>query len=140
MRTTSQGVERFMPVIPGTQRFALASEVVESIGPGSRGKGLVKGTEKTILQLANGTETTAELLKFRVNNHKMLFAPGMIPEFFNALGGFDLDDKGLFKLESFVGEGGRRRLAFGITRQPSGVNEVIYGSAKLEEMTDLQKC
>jgi hypothetical protein len=68
----------------------------------------------------------------------MLFAPGMIPEFFNALGGFDLDDKGLFSIKSFTGEGGKRRLAFGITRQPSGVDEVIYGSAKLDDFNTIR--
>jgi len=138
MDITSTGAERFMPVMPGTQRFALASEALEALPGGGGGQRLIKGVEKMTMQLADGAEVTGELLKFRVNNHKMLFAPGMIPEFFNALGGFDLDDKGLFTIKSFTGEGGKRRLAFGITRQPSGVNEVIYGSAKLDDLNTIR--
>lgn len=138
MRTSSAGVERYYPVVPGVQRYALASEVLEALPGGNKGNRTVNGIEKTIFKLADDTEVTADLLKFRVSGHKMLFGPGMIPEFFNALGGFDLDDKGLFKLESFTGEGGKQKLLFGITRQPSGVEEVIYGRARLDDLETIR--
>lgn len=138
MRMSSAGVERYYPVVPGVQRYALASEVLEGLPGGNKGNRTVNGIEKTIFKLADDTEVTADLLKFRVSGHKMLFGPGMIPEFFNALGGFDLDDKGLFKLESFMGEGGKQKLLFGITRQPSGVDEVIYGRARLDDLETIR--
>lgn len=138
MRMSSAGVERYYPVVPGVQRYALASEVLEGLPGGNKGNRTVNGIEKTIFKLADDTKVTADLLKFRVSGHKMLFGPGMIPEFFNALGGFDLDDKGLFKLESFMGEGGKQKLLFGITRQPSGVDEVIYGRARLDDLETIR--
>lgn len=138
MRMSSAGVERYYPVVPGVQRFALSSEALEALPGGNKGNRVVNGIEKTIFTLADNTQATADLLRFRVSGHKMLFGPGMIPEFFNALGGFDLDDKGLFKLESFMGEGGKQKLLFGITRQPSGVNEVIYGRAKLDDLETIR--
>lgn len=127
---------RFLPVMPDTMRFALASEVTESLG-GSEISSAPYLSRESISRKVKDSLTgldkleSSEVLKFRVSGHKMLFGAGEIPEFFESLGGFDLDDKGLFKLESFTDAGGRKKLMFAISRQPSGIQEVIYASARL---------
>ena len=139
----------FMPVSPGMSRFALSSETAAASMGGvnpilDRYVGSVDGRKgfSSITFDLNGTRETADLMKFRVNNHKMLLHAGAIKEFYNALGGFDLDDKGLPKLmtASYTDASGKtvRDLMFGIIRQPSASQEIIYGSAALDDVETLR--
>jgi hypothetical protein len=134
----------FLPVSPNTYRFAVGSETT-LVGrapildkyEGSVGETAGRKGFQTIAYDLEGASVNADLLKFRVNNHRMLFAAGAIEEFYHALGGFDLDDKGLPKLmtASKTNADGSmsRNLIFSITRQPSGSKEIIYGSAALTD-------
>jgi len=126
---TKGNVERYLPVMPDAGRFALASETTEALGS----KEKLSKPLNNIERIALSTTENAELMKFRVSGHKLLFGAGQIPEFFESLGGFDLDDKGIIKLETFKDSSNRRRLAFALTRQPSGIEEVIYASARLND-------
>ena len=139
----------FMPVSPGMSRFAISSETAAASMSGvnpilDRYTGSVEGRKgfSSITFDLNGTRKTADLMKFRVNNHKMLLHAGAIKEFYNALGGFDLDDKGLPKLmtASYTDASGKtvRDLMFGIIRQPSASQEIIYGSAALDDVETLR--
>jgi hypothetical protein len=139
----------FMPVSPGMSRFAVSSETAATSMSGvnpilDRYVGSVEGRKgfSSIMFDLNGTRETADLMKFRVNNHKMLLHAGAVKEFYNALGGFDLDDKGLPKLmtASYKDASGKtvRDLMFGIIRQPSASQEIIYGSAALDDVETLR--
>jgi hypothetical protein len=137
-----------LPVSPNTYRFAIGSEassvglapILDTYVGGAHSAGR-KGFQNITFNI-EGSAHTADLLKFRVNNHKMLFAAGAIEEFYDALGGFDLDDKGLPKLmtASYRDSAGmlRNNLIFSITRQPSGSQEIIYGSAALTDTETLR--
>lgn len=76
-----------------------------------------------------------DILQFRVTGHKMLVAPQAVAEVRHALGGFDLDDKTLSNMRTYVDGDGRNRLGFYITRQPSGPEEVIFARAKFDAET-----
>jgi len=139
----------FMPVSPGMSRFAISSETAATSMGGikpilDRYVGSVEGRKgfSSIMFDLNGTRETADLMKFRVHNHKMLLHAGAVKEYYNALGGFDLDDKGLPKLmtASYKDASGKtvRDLMFGIIRQPSASQEIIYGSAALDDVETLR--
>lgn len=138
------GTEQLMPAMPGFFRFAISTESVDAIGGGgpsllqnyvsSSGR---KGYSDIAIQLADGTQTTAELMKFRVSNNRILLHAGAVSDFYNALGGFDLDDKGLPKIMT-TGRGKDRDIFFTMVRQPSGIQESIYSSAALDDIETLR--
>ena len=134
--TTKEGQARYLPTMPNVSRFAVSTETAAALGGGERSI-LGKGIENINFKLAGQTET-AELLKFRISNGRLFFAPGAVPEFFQSLGGFDLDDKGLPRLTTYDDAAGNKRLAFSLTRQPSGVQESIIASAKLDDMRTIK--
>lgn len=134
--TTKEGQARYLPTMPNVSRFAVSTETAAALGGGERSI-LGKGIENINFKLAGQTET-AELLKFRISNGRLFFAPGAVPEFFQSLGGFDLDDKGLPRLTTYGDAAGNKRLAFSLTRQPSGVQESIIASAKLDDMRTIR--
>lgn len=134
--TTKEGQARYLPTMPNVSRFAVSTETAAALGGGERSI-LGKGIENINFKLAGQTET-AELLKFRISNGRLFFAPGAVPEFFQSLGGFDLDDKGLPRLTTYDDAAGNKRLAFSLTRQPSGVQESIIASAKLDDMRTIR--
>jgi hypothetical protein len=134
--TTKAGQERYLPTMPNVSRFAVSTETAAALGGGERSI-LGKGIENINFKLA-GQNETAELLKFRISNGRLFFAPGAVPEFFQSLGGFDLDDKGLPRLMTYDDAAGNKRLAFSLTRQPSGVQESIIASAKLDDMRTIR--
>jgi hypothetical protein len=134
--TTKGGQERYLPTMPNVSRFAVSTETAAALGGGERSI-LGKGIENINFKLAGQIET-AELLKFRISNGRLFFAPGAVPEFFQSLGGFDLDDKGLPRLTTYDDAAGNKRLAFSLTRQPSGVQESIIASAKLDDMRTIR--
>jgi hypothetical protein len=134
--TTKEGQARYLPTMPNVFRFAVSTETAGALG-GGEASILGKGIESINFKLA-GQDKTAELLKFRISNGRLFFAPGSVPEFFQSLGGFDLDDKGLPRLMTYDDVAGNRRLAFSLTRQPSGVQESIMASAKLNDANTLR--
>ena len=125
-------------VLADVYRFAIDTE---AIAAGSRNINPILGTgyEKMggIRDNVRNTvvKTSDDFVKFRVKGHKMMFAPGVIGNVRHALGGFDLDDKGLPKLVTFDDEKGIRRLGFNIFRQPSGPEEVIFGRMSMDYET-----
>lgn len=136
MELTSRGEIRYLPRMPNVFRFAVSTETAGALG-GRESSILGEGIEKINFKLA-GQDETAELLKFRISNGRLFFAPGAVPEFFEALGGFDLDDKGLPRLMTYQDAADNRRLAFSLTRQPSGPQESIIASAKLDDIRTLR--
>jgi hypothetical protein len=136
MDITPAGTVRYLPTMPNVYRFAVSTETAASLGGGEAPK-LGKGIENINFKLA-GNEQTAELLKFRLSNGRLFFAAGAVGDFYESLGGFDLDDKGLPRLMTYDDVKGNRRLAFSLTRQPSGVQESIIASAKLNDVETLR--
>lgn len=136
MTTNNQGEIRYLPAMPNVFRFAVSTETAGALG-GGEAPILGKGIENINFKLA-GQDQAAELLKFRISNGRLFFAAGSVPEFFQSLGGFDLDDKGLPRLMTYDDVAGKRRLAFSLTRQPSGLQESIIASAKLNDVKTLR--
>ncbi|NBU98993.1 MAG: hypothetical protein EBS19_12430, partial [Spirochaetia bacterium] len=88
MDITSAGTVRYLPTMPNVFRFAVSTETAASLG-GGKAPILGKGIENINFKLA-GADQTAELLKFRLDNGRLLFAAGAVGDFFESLGGFDL--------------------------------------------------
>lgn len=88
--------------------------------------------------MLNGVKTNSELLKFRLSKGRLLFPTAAVSEYYHALGGFDLDDKGMLRLVTYDDAQGNKRLAFSLTRQPSGIQESIVASAKLDDTQTLR--
>jgi hypothetical protein len=125
--------EVYLPAMPGVQRFALASEAVDVL-PGGKA---ILGSGISELKLKGATES-ADLLKFRLNNSQILFPSGAVADFYESLGGFDLDDKGILKLHTAEDDKGIKRILFSITRQPSYIQESIYARALLNDVQTLK--
>ena len=122
-------------VLPDVYRFAIDTEAIAAgskninpiLGTGYEKIGGIRDTvrDQTI-------KIDKDLIKFRVKGHKMMFAPGVVGNVRDALGGFDLDDKGLPKLVTFTDDKDIRRLGFNIFRQPSGPEEVIFSRMSMD--------
>lgn len=69
-------------------------------------------------------------LEFQMQGHKMLFAGNAALKFKHALGGFDLDDKGIVMPRVFQDASGTERLSTFIFRQPTGPAEFIFATPK----------
>lgn len=132
---TKGNVSTYLPVMPDLNRFAISTEAAAFQG-GTKlpEKYSHNGMQKVSIK-NNAQDVSAELLEFRVNDNRVLFGPGMTDRFFNSLGGFDLDDKVITKMMTYQDSGDTKRLLFGIYRQPSGPEEVIYARANLDEGT-----
>lgn len=156
--TIKDGHEILMPALQNVNRLAIVTEATEAmrgnlnvnqaVGIGEDlapprsvlskyvgSKTGRTGFQSVAFKNAEGTQEIAELAKFRVSKGKLIFAAEAVAENFYGLGGFDLDDKGLPKL--FRGNVGDE-LFFSITRQPSGVQEIIFASAKLNDIDTLK--
>jgi len=139
----------FMPVMPDVNRFAISTESADILAGGRPilGEYVTKsgkaGMADITFDLGAKTGVTAELMKFRVSRNRILLHSGDVARYFNALGGFDLDDKGLPKLMTASRKDSKtgktiRDLMFTMTRQPSGTEEVIYSSATLDDIETLR--
>jgi hypothetical protein len=71
-----------------------------------------------------------DALEFQLQGHKMLFAGNAALKFKHALGGFDLDDKGIVMPRVFQDASGNERLSTFIFRQPTGPAEFIFAMPK----------
>lgn len=127
----------FHPVLPNTQRFALSTETVH--GSLRTGFKSILGDAKmktTFSGLSEADEVfSRDLMRFRIHDKRLLFGGGAVPEFFNALGGFDLDDKGLPTMLRYRDQMNVERILFSIVRQPTAFQENIYARATLDQET-----
>lgn len=127
----------FHPVLPNTQRFALSTETVH--GSLRTGFKSILGDAKmktTFSGLSEADEVfSRDLMRFRIHDKRLLFGGGAVPEFFNALGGFDLDDKGLPTMVRYRDQMNVERILFSIVRQPTAFQENIYARATLDQET-----
>lgn len=129
-----KGIDQYMPRLPDVKRFAVSSEASASLGGESKPFSAM-GDVNFVGE--KGEDITSKLMNFRVNDGRVLFGPGMVDKFYQSLGGFDLDDKVLTKIMTYNDKAvnGKKRLVFGMYRQPSGPQESIYAKANLDEDT-----
>lgn len=121
-------------VLPETHRFAIDSEA--GVLGTKEGKMLLnKGRGYDRISMAGVGDIDHDILKFRVSGHKMMFSADAIGPYRHALGGFDLDDKGLPKLLTYEDNAGMNRLGFSIFRQPSGPEELIFARMNMDQET-----
>jgi hypothetical protein len=111
-----------LPVVGDVYRFALNSEA--NAMTGTTGRKILSGNPISVKIGEAGDEISADIVKFRVSNHNILFHENDIRKFYHALGGFDLDDKGLPILGTYMSQG-KRQLAAAMVRQPTSMGEVI---------------
>ena len=111
-----------LPVVGDVYRFALNSEA--NAMTGTTGRKILSGKPISVKIGEAGDEISAQIAQFRVSNHNVLFHENDIRKFYHALGGFDLDDKGLPILGTYMSEG-KRRLGAAMVRQPTSMGEVI---------------
>lgn len=71
-----------------------------------------------------------EVIKFRIADHKILLSGKAVAEYTHALGGFDLDDKGIPIITRFTSRDSKgnavQKLAFNVFRQPTGPEEMMF--------------
>lgn len=70
-------------------------------------------------------------VNFRIQGKRMLLAGEAAYKYQHALGGFDLDDKGIPLMSTFTDRSGRKRLAFMTLRQPTSFQESLAQTADL---------
>ena len=132
-----------LPVVGDVYRFALNSEANAMTGTTGRktiaGKTIdieptkiLSGKPISVMIGEAGNEISADIVKFRVSNHNILFHENDIRKFYHALGGFDLDDKGLPILGTYMSQG-KRRLGAAMVRQPTSMGEAI-GLTRFEDI------
>lgn len=126
--------------MPTAQRFAIRT--VESVGDMGYGfEGSVRhGVNLAYYGFATPPTTHAGTLsneinfvQFRIKGKDMMLAGRAARLYKNALGGFDLDDKGIPIMSTFVDRTNKKRLAFFTLRQPTSFQESI---ATVADMTD----
>jgi len=130
---TKGNVATYLPALPDVRRFALSTENAafqSGTAPSENLSGMTSARIKGV-----DREIATQLLEFRVDDNRVLFGPGMTNRFYESLGGFDLDDKVLTKMMTYKDNGNKKRLLFGMYRQPSGPEESIYAKANLDEGT-----
>jgi hypothetical protein len=120
--------------MPGSYRFSALSEASSEIF--TDGELLFGGNSsssiptRTRIEIASGQ--SAEVVNFRLKGHGLLFASQDIQKFHHVLGGFDLDDKTLIHYASYENVNNMKSFGFLMSRQPSGIEEVMFGKAVLD--------
>ena len=126
----------FGAALPQTHRFSLSTEMGQ-LGvtkKGDRAFKLGEGVEKNIvMKTSSGSEIISEIGTFRIKGHQMILPHTAVGEDFHALGGFDLDDKGIARVVTYEDNAGMKRLGFNIFRQPSGPEEVLFKRMLMDE-------
>lgn len=120
-------------VLPDAYRFALDTEAIlggQKNGIPSLGSGFERLSG--ITHGGSVVDIDKDILKFRIKDHKLLFSAQAIGEFRHALGGFDLDDKGIPRARTYVDNAGKKRLGFYIFRQPSGPEEFMFARPAMD--------
>ena len=123
---------QMLPVVGDVYRFALNSEA--NAMTGTNGKKFLDGQaiRVNLEDEAKNIFAEIDIAKIRVSNHNILFSKNDIRKFYHALGGFDLDDKGLPILGTYMSEG-KRRLGAAMVRQPTSMGEII-GLTRFEDI------
>lgn len=141
----------YQTVVPNFQRYAVGTEETllgRNIDEGYeinkiilRGKNKTREVSNMVLNEADEVFQFSEarqLEKFRVMDHKVLFAQDFVTQYMDALGGFDLDDKGLPILTTYrekVGNDIIERVAFSTMRTPTGPKEIIFLTPSMDTAT-----
>lgn len=99
-----------------------ASDVGFSVGRGLRDLEIARGV--------TGGNRSIQAVEFSIQGHKMLFGGNTAMEFKQALGGFDLDDKGIVMPRLLQDASGQARLGTFIFRQPTGPAEFVFAMPK----------
>lgn len=147
---------RIAPIDPGSTRLALNTELQAISGDPIRkpflGNSRVKsngikvsdevskilaerGIGDVFNQSANSFDMNGDLFKFRRVNHALLFGGDSVGVFRHALGGMDLDDKGLPRVASYIDANGNRNFLMPLLRQPTSTQEVVYGIPAMDYET-----
>lgn len=96
------------------------------------------GLDKDFLVEKLGTEAEINFVQFRARGHRLLMPGAAAHLYHHALGTFDLDDKGVPLLTTFIDSDGRDRFAFMTMRQPTGFQEKIFFQADLTDYDTLK--
>lgn len=108
-----------LPVMPDVYRFALNAE---STQVGISGGRMFLDMADSNIAMDEGFSINTTRVRF--SNHNLLMTERDVIRFHHALGGFDLDDKGLPVLGTYMSNG-KRRLAMAMARQPTGAGEMV---------------
>ena len=108
-----------LPVMPDVYRFAVNAE---STQVGISGGRIFLDMADSDVVMDEGFSISSTRIRF--SNHNILMSERDVIRFHHALGGFDLDDKSLSALGTYMSNG-KRRLALAMGRQPTGGGEVI---------------
>lgn len=122
-----------MPAMPLGQRFSIDTESVMTADKNF--KKLLTRNSREAIEIADetGSIVNAEVFNFRVKGKTMYLGEGRaVAALRHALGGFDLDDKGLPIVTTYSNASGERKLAFQALRQPGGTEENILLRANMD--------
>ena len=130
------------PVIPEAMRFSVSTEAripgdKRVLGKGFTGQGSPVKSLYTdyIDESGNAKQLSEELVSFRIKGKTMLFGGEAVGKIKDALGGFDLDDKGIIKMIRYQDDKGRSRVGFNMIRQPTAIEERLFARAYFDEDT-----
>ena len=112
-----------LPVLGDVYRFALNSESTATGGK-QGGRTFLSNKAMEIFVDDDTGPISVKTSKVRFSNHNLLMSQRDVIRFHHALGGFDLDDKGLPVLGTYMSNG-KNRLAMAMVRQPTGFGEAI---------------
>lgn len=121
-----------LPVMPDVYRFALNAESIQTGISG--GRMFLDMADQNILMDEGFSLSTTRV---RFSNHNLLMSERDVIRFHHALGGFDLDDKGLPVLGTYMSNG-KRRLAMAMARQPTGAGEMV-GFVRFNDIESYQE-
>lgn len=150
-----QATGRIAPIDPASTRLALNTELQAISGDPIRkpflgnsrvkSKGITVSDEvskilgergvKSFGDATNTFDMNGDLFKFRRVNHALLFGGDSVGVFRHALGGMDLDDKGLPRVASYIDADGNRNFLMPLLRQPTSTQEVVYGIPAMDYET-----
>jgi len=120
-----------LPAMPDVYRFALNAESTQAASGGR----IFLGMQDRAIQMDEGFGINTTRVRF--SNHNLLMSERDVIRFHHALGGFDLDDKGLPVLGTYMSDG-KRRLAMAMARQPTGAGEMV-GFVEFKDIESYQE-
>lgn len=120
--------------LPGTTRLSALSEAAIDIAAAGGFQSFTQGgmSSRSSIRFDDG-EVANDIVNFRIKGHGLLFASQDVQTLHHVLGGFDLDDKALIHYASYVKDNGMKSFGFLVSRQPSGIEEVMFGRAILDQ-------
>lgn len=134
--------EILQPVIPEAMRFSVSTEAripgeKRVLGKGFTGQGSPVKSLYTdyIDETGAARQLSEDVVSFRVKGKTMFFGGEAVGKIKDALGGFDLDDKGIIKMIRYQDDKGRSRIGFNMIRQPTALEERLFARAYFDEDT-----